>query len=148
MERDLIWCLGRYCMNKLRKKPPPRQNLKPDLQSSIVNAMSTAAAITPALQSRTMALARTTIDVLPTSSPSKHSNLATTYAKSRQQMTTSEQYWAARALTAETMLSASAHHQRELRSMTEVEQIKRTVRLIYVVTVVHALNDIRKKLLP
>lgn len=124
-------------MNKLRKKPPPRQN--PDVRGSTVNTMSTALAISPAIQtiqSRTMALACANMDVSSmSSSPSaKHSHLATTYAKSRQQMTTSEQYWAARALTAETMLTAKAQYQLELRTLSESEQVKRSVRILSLYT--------------
>lgn len=114
-------------MNKLRKKPPPRQN--PDPQYPTASTMSTAVAISPAVQSRTMMFARANTDVssLPSSSLLKNSNLATTYAKSKQQMTNSEQYWAARALTAETMLTANAQYQREIRNMSESERIKRSV---------------------
>ncbi|KAK7680373.1 hypothetical protein QCA50_016613 [Cerrena zonata] len=111
-------------MNKLRKKPPPRQN--PDVQASPSNMMSTAVAIGPAIQSRTMALARENLDITTVSPSAKHSHLATTYTKSRQQMTTSEQYWAARALTAETMLTANAQYQLELRNLSESEQMKRS----------------------
>lgn len=39
-----------------------------------------------------------------------------------------EQYWAARALTAETLLAAREAHQREVRSLAYSEDIKRSVR--------------------
>lgn len=76
-----------------------------------------------------MALARASLEVSSVSPSAKHSHLATTYAKSKQQMSTSEQYWAARALTAETMLTANAQYQLELRNLSESEQIKRSVRI-------------------
>lgn len=40
-----------------------------------------------------------------------------------------EQYWAARALTAEALLKARTEHHRELRAMSMTEDLKRTVRL-------------------
>ena len=42
--------------------------------------------------------------------------------------TTAEQYWAARALTAETLLSARLAHQGELVALSAAEEEKRTVR--------------------
>ncbi|KAI0078080.1 hypothetical protein K474DRAFT_1594822 [Panus rudis PR-1116 ss-1] len=45
--------------------------------------------------------------------------------KTQRQMSAPEQYWAARAITAETLLSANASYSEELRTMTQVEQDKR-----------------------
>ena len=42
-------------------------------------------------------------------------------------MSPAEQYWAARALTAETLLSAAEAHQREVRSAVDAEEEKRLV---------------------
>ncbi|CAL1710243.1 unnamed protein product [Somion occarium] len=121
-------------MNKLRKKPPPSKLIPNSTNSRLVQPaeMSTPVAlrqpITPPSQSRTMMFARASVDPSPHSAfpASTHSNIASTYAKSREQMTTSEQYWAARALTAETLLSANTTYQHELRMIAESEQTKRS----------------------
>lgn len=55
--------------------------------------------------------------------------LSHTYKAALQPRTSAEQYWAARALTAETLLSARVEHHRELRSLSYVEETKRAVRL-------------------
>ena len=47
-------------------------------------------------------------------------------------VTSTEQYWAARALTAETLLSVRSAHQQELRAMTQYGDEKRTVWLDFV----------------
>ncbi|KAJ7792247.1 hypothetical protein B0H14DRAFT_2931990 [Mycena olivaceomarginata] len=51
--------------------------------------------------------------------------LSHTYKAALQPRTSAEQYWAARALTAETLLSARVEHHRELRSLSYVEETKR-----------------------
>lgn len=51
---------------------------------------------------------------------------------SRTQLSPNEQYWAARALTAEALLSAKECHYRELRNLTSEEDAKRTVRLDHI----------------
>jgi hypothetical protein len=54
--------------------------------------------------------------------------LSQTYKTALQPRTSAEQYWAARALTAETLLSARLEHHRELRSLSYAEETKRAVR--------------------
>ncbi|KAJ7662108.1 hypothetical protein DFH06DRAFT_1471691 [Mycena polygramma] len=51
--------------------------------------------------------------------------LSQTYKAALQPRTSSEQYWAARALTAETLLAARLEHHREIRSLSYVEETKR-----------------------
>ncbi|KAJ7248122.1 hypothetical protein B0H12DRAFT_1072730 [Mycena haematopus] len=51
--------------------------------------------------------------------------LSQTYKAALQPRTSAEQYWAARALTAETLLVARLEHHRELRSLSYVEETKR-----------------------
>ncbi|KAJ7905123.1 hypothetical protein B0H13DRAFT_2508843 [Mycena leptocephala] len=51
--------------------------------------------------------------------------LSQTYKTALQPRTSAEQYWAARALTAETLLSARLEHHRELRSLSYAEETKR-----------------------
>ncbi|KAF7342074.1 hypothetical protein MVEN_01794700 [Mycena venus] len=51
--------------------------------------------------------------------------LSETYKAALQPHTSSEQYWAARALTAETLLAARLEHHRELRSLSYAEETKR-----------------------
>lgn len=45
-----------------------------------------------------------------------------------QPLTAAEQYWATRALKAEALLAANEAHQRELRSTTYSQEIRRSVR--------------------
>ncbi|KAJ7768701.1 hypothetical protein DFH07DRAFT_807681 [Mycena maculata] len=52
-------------------------------------------------------------------------SFSATYKAALQPRTGAEQYWAARALSAETLLAARLEHQRELRSLSYAEEVKR-----------------------
>ncbi|KAJ7481792.1 hypothetical protein FB451DRAFT_137380 [Mycena latifolia] len=92
-------------MNRLRKTSQSPQK-------SISNTLSHALAVRPPLE----------VNPPPT--------LSATYKTVLQPRTSSEQYWAARALTAETLLSARLEHQRELRSLSYAEESKRVKELM------------------
>ncbi|EIN09627.1 hypothetical protein PUNSTDRAFT_120050 [Punctularia strigosozonata HHB-11173 SS5] len=95
-------------------------------------------------------LARTTVSqtlsVALTKLPSGRSSADTTAAipwssAAVQPRSTAEQYWAARALTAETLLTAQAAHQRDMKAMTWSEDMKRTRDI----AALHARNDARQQ---
>jgi hypothetical protein len=90
-------------MNRLRK-----HSQSPQKPATISNTLSNALAVRPPLQ------------VNPPT-------LSATYQTALQPRTTTEQYWAARALSAETLLVARLEHQRELRSLSYAEETKRAV---------------------
>ncbi|KAJ6481810.1 hypothetical protein C8R45DRAFT_1100222 [Mycena sanguinolenta] len=88
-------------MNRLRKTSE-----SPQKSTSTVSSNASAVAVRPPLQANPPALSQT-------------------YKAALQPRTSSEQYWAARALTAETLLTARLEHHRELRSLSYVEETKR-----------------------
>ncbi|KAJ6588555.1 hypothetical protein B0H19DRAFT_1100017 [Mycena capillaripes] len=90
-------------MNRLRKASEPRQK---STASSTGTTLNNAVAVRPPLQANPPALSQT-------------------YKAALQPRTGAEQYWAARALTAETLLAARVEHHRELRSLSYVEETKR-----------------------
>ncbi|KAJ7165061.1 hypothetical protein C8R46DRAFT_303740 [Mycena filopes] len=61
--------------------------------------------------------------------------LSETYKAAFQPRSSAEQYWAARALSAETLLAARIEHHRELRSLSYLEETKRAKE--------HAMHDAR-----
>ncbi|KAJ7216453.1 hypothetical protein GGX14DRAFT_604793 [Mycena pura] len=116
-------------MNRLRKisRGQSRQNFTPSTSSS---PASNAVAVRPPLQ---------------VSPPGPGPALSQTYKTALVQLqsrpvaynatpppplprTSTEQYWAARALSAETLLTAQIGHRRELRSLSRAEEAKRAVR--------------------
>ncbi|KAH8080698.1 hypothetical protein BXZ70DRAFT_960056 [Cristinia sonorae] len=106
-------------MNKLRKPPPPPLELAPKVQHGS--------------PSRTMMFAQASTFSSPTTithRPPVHTvqrTVAVTTPHSQPTVTTQtrqEQYWAARALTAETLLSASTMYQEQLRVMTHAAEAK------------------------
>ncbi|KAF9238944.1 hypothetical protein BU15DRAFT_47193, partial [Melanogaster broomeanus] len=117
-------------MNKLRK-PRPAEPYRP---------MTAALSTTPSNQtmSRTMQLAVTGLSTKPTQS--RDGNADSTSANLQRTgtwfsaplaaapRTKVEQYWAARALVAETLLSARVQHQGELTGMRLAEEEKRAVK--------------------
>lgn len=90
-------------LNKLKK---PRER-NASLTSSSAAVASSNIAISPKVQSQAVAAYR-------------DSPLGRTSGSG-------EQYWAARALTAETLLAARADHYRELRTVAYSEELKRSV---------------------
>ncbi|KAI0786245.1 hypothetical protein C8Q75DRAFT_772918 [Abortiporus biennis] len=107
--------------NKLRKQPPAHRN------SSMSQPIS---AHQSAYQSRTMMFAKETIPPpvnlkrqLVNVTPQSVETATPTVPPAS--MTSTEQYWASRAWTAETLLTATATYHQELRSMTEAEKAKR-----------------------
>ncbi|KAJ7701922.1 hypothetical protein B0H17DRAFT_1004815 [Mycena rosella] len=92
-------------MNRLKKS-----NNSP--QKPISNTLSHALAVRPPLQVNP-----------PQATPPQ--TLSALYQTALQPRTNAEQYWAARALSAETLLAARLEHQRELRSFSYDEECKR-----------------------
>ena len=71
-----------------------------------------------------MALARSAVTVASAALPPV---VAAPVPKSVKPVTPAEQYWAARALTAEAILSAKVQHHQEIRTLAVVEETKRSV---------------------
>lgn len=83
--------------------------------------------------SRTLMLASAGVSGEAVVKPVAHGpSLTTAHVQARvspivQPVTATEQYWAARALTAETLLSVRSAHQEEIKAMTQYGDEKRTV---------------------
>lgn len=83
--------------------------------------------------SRTLMLASTNIvsgkapEPAASASLNAHVQTRTQVPSGAQPVTQTEQYWAARALTAETLLSVRATHQEELRAIAQHGEEKRAV---------------------
>ncbi|KAI0340316.1 hypothetical protein BDW22DRAFT_1360250 [Trametopsis cervina] len=110
-------------MDKLRKRLPVSGSPKPSSNKSQTMMIAQAAAPPGGLPvvssgSRSTSVAR--IDHATTVSRHNVSSIKATA------MTQSEQYWAARALTAEALLSAKVMHQQELTTLSTVADVKRT----------------------
>ncbi|KAF8178110.1 hypothetical protein K438DRAFT_1978075 [Mycena galopus ATCC 62051] len=99
-------------MNRLRKTSESPQKWTSTARPPSTNAV----AVRPPLQVNSPALSQTYKAALQPLQPLP-----------LQPRTSAEQYWAARALTAETLLSARLEHHRELRSLSYVEETKRAV---------------------
>jgi len=99
-------------MNQLRKQSP-------------ASAMTTTPPASPP-HSRTMMFAKATTQMTVPAISSFVEPNAMLKQEKRVKMASGEQYWAARALTAETMLSAVASHQEELRVVAATHEEKRT----------------------
>ena len=76
-----------------------------------------------------MALARAAVVVATAPSKPISQVVAAPIPKSVKPVTPAEQYWAARALTAEALLSVKTQHHEEMKVMAVVEETKRTVSL-------------------
>ena len=70
------------------------------------------------------------VAVAPATSTSISACVQATLHPTVQPVTSTEQYWAARALTAETLLSARSAHEEELRTMAKYVDGKRAVRSV------------------
>lgn len=79
--------------------------------------------------SRTMMYARGMVSSSTTSAVSPI-RPAISIAPAVQPTTTTEQYWAARALTAEAFLSASAVHESKMHAVISAGEVKRSVRAV------------------
>jgi hypothetical protein len=107
-------------MNKLRK-PPPSDYYSGTTSRAFAYASSQAPSSAGTLTHVPPSIvSTTTIDSWKTS---QHPG----YKDAPQPRTATEQYWAARALTAETLLAAKDTHQLELKETTSAEDAKRKV---------------------
>lgn len=109
-------------MNKLRK--PPHHAPSSSSPSKHLTQHGSVIPSSAVSESRTMMYARAPI----VSPPSKKAMVTT--VKSLTATSASEQYWAARALTAETLLSARLAHQSEMAQAIETAEEKRAVNLV------------------
>jgi hypothetical protein len=117
-------------MNKLRKLTSPNHMgsdspHKPAYHRADTVPSSTwtdgsQAALGLAARSKTMALAMASSSLATAGSPALPGYM--------RPCSPAEQYWAARALTAETLLAAKTDHQRDLREVAYSEDVKRVVR--------------------
>jgi len=106
-------------MHKLRKRsPPPLYRAETEPSGPWMAGMQNP--ISPGVKSKTMALAMSTSTAPLDQSPALPGYL--------RPCSPAEQYWAARALTAETLLAAKTDHQRELKDVAYTEDVKRVVR--------------------
>lgn len=115
-------------MNKLRK--PPHHAPSSSSPSKHLTQHGSVIPSSAVSESRTMMYARAPI----VSPPSKKAMVTT--VKSLTATSASEQYWAARALTAETLLSARLAHQSEMAQAIETAEEKRA-REVYAIQQYH-----------
>ncbi|KAI0034783.1 hypothetical protein K488DRAFT_68855 [Vararia minispora EC-137] len=120
-------------MNKLRKRPTPDHKGSPSTTPALHRAdteprdiwmANLPNTIIPTTRSKTMTLAMAPASALALESTPSPALPGYLYPRSP-----AEQYWAARALTAETLLAAKAGHRRELKKIACTEDVKRVVRI-------------------
>lgn len=108
-------------VNKLRRPSPDKAH-----SANVAHTKESLTVVSH--ESRTMALARVAAVAAAPSKPLPPV-VATPIPKTAKPVTPAEQYWAARALTAEALLSAKTRHHEEIRMLAVVEETKRTVSL-------------------
>lgn len=113
-------------MNKLRKPAPVSPPTTPSKSRTMALAQTAARiVVAPGSAAASGYLATTSGNLAAQTHSSSHTrHLPTSVVLPK---TAQEQYWAARALTAETLLSAKVAHQHELKSVTSEADAKRMV---------------------
>lgn len=109
-------------MDKIRKLPSRMTNGKNAQPSH-----DPAAKAVVSRESRTMVLARAAATVTATAVGPAISGTLPKIPTTVKPVTPAEQYWAARALTAEALLSVKTTHQEEIRTLALAEETKRMV---------------------
>lgn len=109
-------------MNKLRKSPPSSPSAIARYASSTITAVDT-----PSRQSRTMMYARTVVTSPPSFKPVTTVAAAVSVPPAVRPVSQAEQYWAARALTAEALLSVKSAHHQEVKAVAAEGEEKRAV---------------------
>ncbi|EMD36705.1 hypothetical protein CERSUDRAFT_123788 [Gelatoporia subvermispora B] len=127
-----------YAMNKLRKLRQPTSPMPGGYTADNEPNNS----LQPVAQSRTMmyALSASTSTQRMVKKATSNVETVSRFPPAAKPVTIKEQYWAARALTAEALLAARITHTGELRALTEAEQEKRNREL----EVVHHLHEDRQ----
>ena len=115
-------------MHKLRKPRAITQNPSQTLTNNVVTtSISTATRSGP---SNTGTIISSRLDHQISSPKSSSTGFGYTTGASFHPRYAVEQYWAVRALTAETLLSSRTSHQQELRSLSFAEEMRRSVSYI------------------
>ncbi|KZT04974.1 uncharacterized protein LAESUDRAFT_727547 [Laetiporus sulphureus 93-53] len=110
-------------MNKLKKSPP--HSAISALGQHSAQVASSIASSSASVESRTMLYARALVPATGRTKATRPVNAASTISAAVRPMTTAEQYWAMRALTAEAHLSTRVVHQTELVELSQREEERR-----------------------